>query len=753
MVFLKEDSQIRENMEFNAATAQQIARQCYNLHSMATALPGEADSNFKLQCNDGRVFLLKISHAHEAKATIDLQNAVLQHLQTVAKGCAYPQVQANKEGALITYYQSFSGNKHYVRLFSFLSGILFAEVPEQGLQLLQSLGKQLAALTQGLAGFSHPEAKRVLKWDLLQASWISDHLAVLNNEEERHCVTFFLQQFAIVAPLLKTLPQSVIHGDINDYNVLVSPEGRVTGFIDFGDVVASATICELAIAIAYAILNQSDPLQAAAAIVAAYHEEVPLREDELAVLFPLIGMRLCTSVVNSALRKQENPDNAYLTISEKPAWQLVKKWRHIDAAEALARFREACGYNSSDALLAARRKMIGKNVKLSYEEPLHIVRGAGQYLFDAQGRRYLDCVNNVCHVGHCHPKVVAAGQQQMALLNTNTRYLHDYLTRYTEKLLATLPTSLEVCFLVCSGSEANELALRLAYAYTGQHEVVVLQHGYHGNTSSLVNISPYKFNGPGGQGKPAHVHVLPIPNSLGQEQPALPALKQPIAAFIGESLVSCGGQIVMPPAYMQAIYAAVRQAGGVCIADEVQVGLGRVGPDFWGFVTQGVVPDIVTMGKPLGNGHPLACVVTTRAIADAFANGMEYFNSFGGNPVSCSIGLAVLEVLEEEKLPSHALQVGNYLKEKLQRLQGKHTVIADVRGLGLFLGIELIENDTPATALAAAVVNAMKKRGVLLSTDGPWQNVIKIKPPLVFTAENSDFLAANLDEVLTHARP
>lgn len=404
-------------------------------------------------------------------------------------------------------------------------------------------------------------------------------------------------------------------------------------------------------------------------------------------------------------------------------------------------------------IMHLRQRRIGGNVGLSYDIPLLIIRGNGQYLFDEHDRQYLDCVNNVCHVGHCHPKVVQAGQRQMELLNTNTRYLHEYLSQYADRLVSSLPSPLEVCFFVCSGSEANELALRLAKTHTSRNELLVMDHGYHGNTSMLVNISPYKFNGPGGKGKSDYVQILPMPDPLRDTvEPTVPLVNQNIAAFICESLPSCGGQVVLPDHYLQRVYSTVRDAGGLCIADEVQVGLGRIGTHFWGFETQDVVPDIVTMGKPLGNGHPIGAVATTREIAESFCNGMEYFNTFGGNPVSCAIGLSVLDVIEEEDLQNNALMTGNYLKQKLINLQNKHEVIGQVRGLGLFLGVELVTDrvtNTPAKDLAASIVNQMKEQGVLLSTDGPFHNVIKIKPPMVFTKENSDFLVAILDDVLS----
>ncbi len=420
-------------------------------------------------------------------------------------------------------------------------------------------------------------------------------------------------------------------------------------------------------------------------------------------------------------------------------------------------------------LLDARRRYVGPSLSLAYHEPLTIIRGSMQYLYDEEDREYLDAVNNVCHVGHCHPTVVEAARKQIGLLNTNTRYLHDHLVEYAERLTSTLPDPLSVCYLVCSGSEANDLALRMARVSTGHTDTVVVEGAYHGNTTSLIDISPYKFDGPGGSGAPRHVHKVAMPdvfrgpyrdpgsageeyaNHVRQSIAAAETNGHSIAAFFCESLLGCGGQIVLPDRYLHAAFAHARHAGAVCIADEVQVGFGRVGTHFWGFETQGVVPDMVTLGKPIGNGHPMAAVVTTPEIAASFDNGMEYFNTFGGNPVSCAVGLAVLDVIEAEGLQENALTVGAHLKHELEHLKEKHALVGDVRGMGLFLGVELVldrKTLEPATALAVHVIEEMKNRGVLISTDGPHNNVLKIKPPMVFTEENADRLVMVLDEVL-----
>ncbi|HMN35354.1 MAG TPA: aminotransferase class III-fold pyridoxal phosphate-dependent enzyme [Chiayiivirga sp.] len=431
--------------------------------------------------------------------------------------------------------------------------------------------------------------------------------------------------------------------------------------------------------------------------------------------------------------------------------------------------RHAVPERSREELLRLRRAHLNPTLSVAYREPLKIVRGEGVWLYDAQGQGYLDMVNNVCHVGHCHPRVVRAGAEQMARLNTNTRYLHDALVEYALRLTATLPAPLSVVFLTNSGTEANDLALRLARAHTGARGTIVVDHAYHGHSPSMVELSPYKFNGRGGEGQAGHVAVVPMPDAyrgavrdaadagprygrmLAGAIDELRARGHRPAAFYCESLLGCGGQVILPDGYLRQAFAQVRAAGGLCLSDEVQVGFGRVGDAMWAFEQQGVVPDILTLGKPIGNGHPMGAVVTTPEVAASFVTGMEYFNTFGGNPVSCAIGLAVLDVIEEENLMDNAVRVGEFLTAGLREIQSRHPGIGDVRGRGLFIGAEFVSDAaarSPDPARARVVVEAMKARHVLLSTDGPDDNVLKIKPPIVFSRANAEEFLEKLDGVL-----
>ncbi len=445
-------------------------------------------------------------------------------------------------------------------------------------------------------------------------------------------------------------------------------------------------------------------------------------------------------------------------------------WRHLfpNPAALLNLADGEIAYQAPDNLALAQRRSerTVANLKTSYATPLPIVRGWRQYLFDDQGRTYLDAYNNVPHVGHAHPMVVSAVHEQMRLLSTNTRYLHRNLVDYADALTARLPDGLDVCFFVNSGSEANDLAIRIARVHSGGNDVFVSGYGYHGITSLDIDISHYKFSGKGGGGQQDWVHVVDVPDTYRGKhrghgaaagyaadfEAALKgqlALGRKMSAFISEPLPSVGGQIIPPVGYLGQIYAAIRAAGGIAIADEVQTGLGRLGRYQWGFEQQQAVPDVVVLGKPIGNGYPIGAVVTTRAIADSFANGMEFFSTFGGSTTSCAAGLAVLRALDDEQLASNAEHTGTYLLQGLQGLAADYPLIGDVRGIGLFIGVELMEADgTPATRFAADVVNGLRDRRILIGSDGPDDNVLKIRPPLCFVRADADHLLEGLDNVL-----
>ncbi|MCC7410931.1 MAG: aminotransferase class III-fold pyridoxal phosphate-dependent enzyme [Gammaproteobacteria bacterium] len=417
-------------------------------------------------------------------------------------------------------------------------------------------------------------------------------------------------------------------------------------------------------------------------------------------------------------------------------------------------------------LLRRRARLLGARAPLFYDEPLHIVRGEGVWLYDAAGRRYLDCYNNVPHVGHCHPHVVAALARQAATLNVHTRYLHETILEYGERLTSRFAPSLSMVLFVCTGSEANDQALRIARLHTGATGIICTNTTYHGNTTAVDELATL-FHG--GAGVAPHVRAVPFPDSYrplgGLAGAALAAayaqeVRHAIEAFQADGVGFAGmlvcpifaneGLPVVPPGFMEQAVRHVREAGGLYIADEVQAGFGRTGR-MWGYEIDAVVPDIVTLGKPMGNGHPLAAVVTRADLLEEFRAQVMYFNTFGGNPVSCAVGNAVLDVIDAENLVDNARVVGEYVRAGLRAMQDRHRLIGDVRGHGLWIGAELVcdrETRLPAAGEAHRTINMMKDRGVLMGRIGPHDNVLKIRPPMPFSRGDADLLLATLDEVL-----
>jgi 4-aminobutyrate aminotransferase-like enzyme/Ser/Thr protein kinase RdoA (MazF antagonist) len=769
---------------FAAAAARQSLIDRFGLEGELEPLDSERDQNFRVTSPHGR-FVFKIVNAAEPADALAFQAALLRHVERHAPALPLPRVVPALDGRDLADATGPAGERHALRVVTYLSGTPMAKTTPTAASL-EDLGRVLGELDAVLASFGHAGAFRDLDWHIGRTLAARARLDAVRDARRRSLLASSLDRFAaFVQPQLPRLRHSVIHNDANDWNVLVDERtGAISGLIDVGDAVFAPTIAELAVACAYVALGDRDRVARVAAVAGAYHQANPLAAIEIATLPDLIAARLCLSVSISAGRQATSSD-PYLFVSEAPAWAALEWLASGGRDELAAAVREACPIATrssrqplppviDDAALGdARRRLLGPSLRLSYRSPLHIVAGEGVWLVAADGRRYLDCYNNVAHVGHCHPRVVAALAAQAARLNTNTRYLHENVVAYADRLRPTLPPALDTFFFVNSGSEANELALRLARTATGRRDVVVLDWAYHGHTQALVDVSPYKYKRAGGTGRPPFVTELPLPDAFRAPDGWPPAdigarfaaearrhLAEAVwttggpAAAIVETIPSVAGQVLLPDGYLAELYAAARARGGLCIADEVQVGFGRVGSHMWAFQAHGVVPDVVTMGKPAGAGHPLGIVATTRAIAEAFANGMEYFNTFGGNPVSCAAGLAVLDVLEDERLLENATAQGEYLMARLRELADRHHAIGEVRGSGLFLGLEIVaDRRTKAHdgATAGKVVERALALGVLAGTDGPYDNVIKLRPPMTFTRAHADRLVDVLDQAFTAA--
>ncbi|MCE7736708.1 MAG: aminotransferase class III-fold pyridoxal phosphate-dependent enzyme [Candidatus Heimdallarchaeota archaeon] len=986
----------------------------YKLSGNLQSLPSYRDQNFLLSTNDQTQLVCKIANLNDNGEYLEAQNKIINHLQS-KNNQLVSNIISSVNQAEITNIYSELGTSFYFRVLTYLPGIVYANYKPHSAHFMYSFGVFMAEMRTFLADLDIKLEKIKSDWDMESSLEIlKKHIIHIVDNDRSNLIQHYLRQFELdFQTRITDLDKGIIHGDANNYNVLVQNPSELSdkikfGLIDFGDFAYSSKIADLAIAIAYAILDKPNPIATMMQIVRGYSSKHQLQEKEIEILFSMILIRLCVSVTMSAHQRKLDPNNEYISISATPAWKALFYLKDISTNFVYYLIRSSCGYTAhpkSDEIItwlksqsfesifedidnyeiidlsfgsldiqgfqnadnlsyyskiieekskgidlvigryAESRLMyihdsfekveneylswrsvhlgidlfkktgtaiqapmsgevyrvsihddyldygptvllkhqidedthfytlyghlmsssiknlhvgqiikrgetfakigdvskngswtphvhvqiildllnyessfpgvcsnaekliwlslcpdpnlilnlVNSNVKdniintqeitelrgkhhsdalsISYQKPLHIVRGYAQHLYDVNGRRYLDAVNNVPIVGHSHPNVIRALTRQASVLNTNTRYLQEILVSYTKKLLSYFPEELEVCFFVNSGSEANELALRLAAVYTSRDDFIVLDHAYHGNTNATISISPYKFNSKGGKGKPSNVHVVAMPypyrgkyqgentgSKYAEDVTSLVEQLQqngtPPAAFIAESLPGVGGQILIPPNYFPKVYKSIRDSGGVCIADEVQVGFARMGSHYWGFETYGVVPDIVTLGKPIGNGHPMGAVITTRKIADAFANGMEFFSTTGGNTVSMAVGLSVLNVIEENNLQKNSKLVGEYLLNKLTEIGITTPIIGDVRGRGLYLGIEVVKDKLtkiPAPDMSKYIVEQMKDRGVLLSVDGPDHNVIKIKPPLVFSIADANVLISTLTSVLSHS--
>ncbi|MEZ4414665.1 MAG: aminotransferase class III-fold pyridoxal phosphate-dependent enzyme [Gemmatimonadota bacterium] len=748
-----------------AAEARRVARALFGVDGAAQELPSYQDQNFRVADE----WVLKIANANTPLVALEAENAAMRHLQAALPQLRFPAPRPSLGGEDLPGLPTHGGALHRVRLLRWVPGTPLAETPPGARPGPGPVGAHVAEITRALTEFDHPGCHRYLAWDLLQGPEVVERgSALLTDPALRTLVRDELTRFqAHTQPLLPSLPRGVAHNDLNDHNLLVGSERNLIGVIDLGDLVHSLRVADLVIAATYLLLETPDPVGVLAQMLEGYGRSLVPTELERELLLPLIRLRMCVSIAMAALAADAGERNDdYLVVSQAGVRRTLATLTLLDDRRVFRRLsgeasRPARPTRARGAIERARTQVAGKALSLSYRRPLHIVRGRGAFLYDPEGRAWLDCVNNVAHVGHEHPRVVEALSEQASLLNTNTRYLHELLPRYCERLLERFGPPFEVCYLVCSGSEANELALRMARAVTGAHGVVVLDGAYHGNTSALVEMSPYKYKGRGGRGRPDWVEEAPLPDpyrgrhrgeragvayaaAVAEAAERARGGRSGLAAFFAEAILSCGGQIVPPAGFLQQAFHEVRARGGVVVADEVQVGFGRVGSHWWGWEQAGARPDIVTLGKPIGNGHPMGAVVTTRSVADAFANGMEYFNTFGGNPVSCAVGLAVLDVLEEERLREHALGVGERLLHGLADLEGASPHAGQARGRGLFLGLEIVEDRagrTPDAVRARRLVEWVKEeRQILLSTDGPDHNVLKIKPPLPFSAEDGERL-------------
>ena len=736
---------------FSTDDVARIAAELFGIEGTVTNLGSERDQTFLVE---GRTDagVIKLSNLAEDPRTLDLETEAILHVARVDPDLpvARPRVVSSAAGPG-AYRATVEGpdGTHFVRLFERLNG------RDGGADLsdvaVRSHGATHARLNLALRSFFHPGSGRELLWDLAHAAKLRPLADRIEDPGRRRLVENVLERYeTYVAPRWPRLRAHVVHGDLNLDNVLFDDGGRISGIVDFGDVGHTAQVGDFAIGLASLLRGRplDDVFRVARIATDGYQSRIPLEVEELAVLGDLVATRLAAIVVISAWRVARYPENAeYIQAWDEDSWQLLKLIGELGSQRFAEELGAARPPVATDALIGRRAETLGALLtQLSYADPVHVVRGERAWLFDVEGRRLLDAYNNVPVVGHSHPRVTEAVVRQTRLLNTHARYLYEPLIELGERLLASMPpeAGLDSVMFVNSGSEANDIAWRIAAGVTGRNGAIVTQYAYHGVTDAIADLSPEEW--PEGFDPPTRVARIPVDAGGAAIQAATAQLAERghglAATFIDAGLTSDGIQPLSRKA-IAAIVHATHDAGGLFVADEVQVGYGRSGEHLWTFAHLGARPDFVTLGKPMGNGYPVAAVLTRRALIDSFAFAGRVFSTFGGNPVAAQAGLAVLDVIRDERLIPQVKRVGELLRRQLDELQSRYSQIVDVRGLGLLVGVELDDS-----ARAKAVVDAMRERGVLIGRTGPNEDVLKIRPPLIFDDEHVAVLVAALDESL-----
>ncbi|HEY8764570.1 MAG TPA: aminotransferase class III-fold pyridoxal phosphate-dependent enzyme [Solirubrobacteraceae bacterium] len=744
--------------------ASAIARELFGVAGRAINLGSERDQTFLID-DGGQGAVLKISNSGEDSAALDLELEAILHIARIDPELPVALPRAVVGTGTTGYRPTVEGpdGTHFVRLFERLRGHT-ASAPDLDDGALRDYGATHARVNLALRSFFHPAAGRELLWDLKHAARLRTLVRFIRDSRQRALVERVLDRYeSRVAPAWGHLRAQVVHGDLTLDNVLLDDRGRIAGIVDFGDAAHTAQVADLAVGLTSLLRGRADDdvFRSARLAIDGYASGVPLEPDELAVLGDLVSARLAALVTISAWRVELYPENAeYIQAWDAGSWALLEMFADAGADAVAHEFGAPRPYAETATLSHRRRRVLGSGLTdLTYRRPVHVVRAEGVWLFDADGSRLLDAYNNVPVVGHCHPRVTEAVVRQTRAVNTHARYLYEPLVELAERLVASMPADagLDTVALVNSGTEANDLAWRIAAASTGQTGGIVTSYAYHGVSSAIADLSPEEW----AEGfRPPHVETIAAPGLGSEVGPEMSAATGRLAergvglaaVFIDGGFTSDG--ILTPPAPdVSELARRTREAGGLFVADEVQAGHGRTGKHLWSFVRYGITPDLVTLGKPMGNGYPVAAVITRKELMDRFAATTEFFSTFGGNPVAAQAALAVLDVIEDERIVERVADVGARLVSALRDLRVRHPAVVDIRGQGLLVGVELATTTgrpAPDAALAERVVDGMRARGILIGRTGPSHNVLKVRPPLVFAKEHAamlvDGLAAVLDE-------
>jgi 4-aminobutyrate aminotransferase-like enzyme/aminoglycoside phosphotransferase (APT) family kinase protein len=773
----------RNPPSLSVAEVRRLLAGHYDLDGDLRPLPSERDQNFLLACPDRQRFVLKVANGDESADVVECYAGALRHIATQDPPLPVPRIVASRDGRYFFETPAGDGQPHIVCLLTFLDGALLDDMSSRiSSATRRNLARTVARVDKALRGYFHPAAAQVHPWNLGSFDRLRHLVDLFGADEDRALLHDVFEDYSQrVLPRLRTLRHQVIHQDAHPGNVLADPDdpATITGIIDFGDLLFGTLAAEVAVACNGVTDGTENPVAAACDFVAAFDAELPLEEDELDLVFDLMVVRNAMTAVVAGARLEIAPDEPAHIPSPQPFVRRVAQFKDLGRGRFSRELRRACRFpvycpttpgveaskDEEARLVEARRALMGRNTTHFYEQPMHFERGRGPWLYATDGRRYLDFYNNVAQIGHCHPHVVRAISRQAAALNTNTRYLYSSVLDYAERLTGRLARHLTACLFVNSGSEANDVAWQMAKTVTGHTGAVIMEDAYHGVTDVMRLFSPGRPEKP----LPDFLEGIIVPDpyrgpfrdrgsdlaaayaaDADRAIAALDAAGHPVAAFMVDSAFCSSGIPDVPDGYLRAVEARVRAAGGLMICDEVQSGFGRMGR-WWGHEHHGVRADIVTMGKPVGNGFPLGVVVTTDEILNEFIDRTRLFSTFGGNAVASAAGNAVLDVIGDENLVERSRATGDLLRRELRNLAAEFPLIGDVRGHGLVTGVELVsdrERRSPATRETSTLIEAMRERGVLVGSDGRDANVLKLRPPLVITPDEVARFAEALGQSL-----
>lgn len=727
-------------------------------------LPSERDLNILV----GDQFVLKVSNPAERPELLDLEHVALAHVARVSPDLPLPRLVEAISGPVVTIADT-AGRDCLARLITVVPGAPLEGMPIT-LDVAEQVGAVAARTSLALQGLFHPAADRVLDWDVRHAADVLGRPGVLAGlGEQGQLLGLWLPRLSAAADAVRSLPSGLQHADVTLTNVLVT-EGRLTGLIDFGDMHHTASVCDLAVTLTSVLRNTADVQlhdvwELTAATLLGYQRHRPLSPAEVEVLGDLVVARLGLTLAIAARRVVTEVDNVdYIGQYDDRTRAVLAQWcgeGPDTLRERLHRMAGTRATSGSPDLLARRHAAMGGPLApLFYSAPLEIVRGEGPWLIGADGTRYLDAYNNVAVVGHAHPAVTGAVARQLGTLNTHNRYLQPRIVELAERLLATVPAALDTCLFTTSGTEANELAWRLARAHTGGTGAVIAEHAYHGTSAWMADLSSNEW--PTGH-VPQHVATYAAPRSasgtdratalarVGAASEALARGGDRAALVLADIGFTSEGILDAPAEFLAGLVEGAHAAGALFLADEVQSGFGRSGPQLWRFAAARITPDIVTLGKPMGAGYPIGAVLTRREIADSLARDHEYFSTFAATPAAAAAGCAVLDVLEVERLPEQAVRVGEHLRSRLRPLAARSEHVGEVRGVGLLAGIDLRGargGGADDRDFAAAVRDGLVSQGVLAGLTGPDGTVLKVRPPLVWREEHVDRFVDALSRTL-----